>query len=218
MLKTFFSITTLTAIILWYFHEYHTAKFIAVTRNIPYVTPLMRKIHNSLSTNSPASHDIENRLFTYEELGQYNGEKGSKGVYISILGKVFDVKKGEHHYGPGNTYNVFAGRDASKSFVTGDFNPESASDDVLDLSLDELLGLRDWVEFYEKEYVYKGKLIGRFYDENGKKTKYHEKVDEKIEEALEDKKTKQNDELEFPPCNVEWTAERGTKVWCSNRR
>lgn len=217
MLKAFFSITTFTAVLLWYLHEYHTAKFIAVTRNIPYITPFMRKVHTYFGSTSNKS-EIENNLFTIEELKQYNGEDGSKGIYIAILGQVFDVKKGKHHYGPGGSYHVFAGRDASKSFITGDFTAETCTDDVIDLSYQELLSLVDWKKFYEGEYIYKGKLIGRYYDELGQETKYFKELKKKLKEAKEDKKNKRNHELEFPPCNVEWTAESGTRVWCSNRR
>ena len=37
---------------------------------------------------------------TKSELAQYDGTKGSKGLYIAMLGQVFDVEKGKKHYGP----------------------------------------------------------------------------------------------------------------------
>ncbi|KAK6625113.1 hypothetical protein RUM43_005404 [Polyplax serrata] len=156
-------------------------------------------------------------LFTSDELKSYNGEKGSKGTYLSILGDVYDVSKGQRHYGPGGPYHVFAGRDASRSFVTGNFDSDTQVDDVLDLSNNELLSLRDWSKFYKKEYDYKGKLIGRFYDNEGKRTEYWENLEEKFNDAEKSKQNKMNDELLFPPCNVEWNAETGTKVWCSKK-
>lgn len=39
----------------------------------------------------------------------------------SIVGEVFDVSKGEKHYGKRGAYRGFTGRDASRAFVTGDF-------------------------------------------------------------------------------------------------
>lgn len=39
----------------------------------------------------------------------------------SILGEVFDVSNGAKHYGKGGAYEGFAGKDASRSFVSGDF-------------------------------------------------------------------------------------------------
>jgi hypothetical protein len=51
----------------------------------------------------------KNGLFTKDELAKYDGGSNSRGLFISILGSVFDVAKGEQHYGPGGSYNVFAG-------------------------------------------------------------------------------------------------------------
>ncbi|XP_048412872.1 neuferricin isoform X4 [Stegostoma tigrinum] len=50
------------------------------------------------------------RLFTKSELSRYTGEKGSPGLYLAILGQVFDVKKGKKHYGPGGSYSFFSGK------------------------------------------------------------------------------------------------------------
>lgn len=49
------------------------------------------------------------RVFTSKELTQYNGEKGSKGLLLALLGRVFDVSKGAKHYGPNGGYHFFAG-------------------------------------------------------------------------------------------------------------
>lgn len=52
------------------------------------------------------------RLLSSRELSQYDGEEGSQGLYLAILGRVFDVQKGHKHYGPGGAYH----------FMAGDFN------------------------------------------------------------------------------------------------
>ncbi len=49
------------------------------------------------------------RLLSRRELSLYDGEEGSKGLYLAILGQVFDVHKGHRHYGPGGAYHVMAG-------------------------------------------------------------------------------------------------------------
>ena len=49
------------------------------------------------------------QIFTKAELAQYDGSPGSKGLYLAILGKVYDVSKGARHYGPGGGYSFFAG-------------------------------------------------------------------------------------------------------------
>lgn len=48
-------------------------------------------------------------VFTTSELKEYSGEDGSKGLYLAILGSVYDVGRGRKHYGPGGSYNYFAG-------------------------------------------------------------------------------------------------------------
>lgn len=47
------------------------------------------------------------RIFTAGELKQYTNLEN--GLYLSILGQVFDVTKGQKHYGPGGNYHVFTG-------------------------------------------------------------------------------------------------------------
>lgn len=49
------------------------------------------------------------RLLSRQELSLYDGEEGSRGVYLAILGQVFDVHKGYRHYGPGGAYHAMAG-------------------------------------------------------------------------------------------------------------
>lgn len=49
------------------------------------------------------------RLLSRRELSVYDGEEGSKGLYLAILGQVFDVHKGHKHYGPGGAYHFMAG-------------------------------------------------------------------------------------------------------------
>ena len=54
------------------------------------------------------------RLFTKEELSYYKGvhdhDDNSPGLYLAILGQVYDVAKGDRHYGPGCAYHCFAGK------------------------------------------------------------------------------------------------------------
>lgn len=48
-------------------------------------------------------------LLSPEELSLYNGREGSKGLYLAILGQVFDVETGRKHYGPDGGYRFFTG-------------------------------------------------------------------------------------------------------------
>lgn len=49
------------------------------------------------------------RLLSQEELSLYNGRGDSQGLYLAILGQVFDVEKGRKHYGPNGGYRFFSG-------------------------------------------------------------------------------------------------------------
>uniref|UniRef100_A0A1B6F4E2 Cytochrome b5 heme-binding domain-containing protein n=1 Tax=Cuerna arida TaxID=1464854 RepID=A0A1B6F4E2_9HEMI len=172
----------------------------------------------SFTTNKDKSSNDEllNTVFTKEMLQKFTG-KESKLLYLAILGNVFDVSKARKYYGYGETYHAFTGRDGSRAFITGDFTESGLTDDVEDLSLQELRSLSDWLKFYQKEYIYKGKVVGRFYNEHGIPTAYYHRVQLRIEEAERDEKDKNRYKMMFPPCNVEWTPEEGSRVWCSKR-
>lgn len=156
------------------------------------------------------------QLFTKEELAKYNGEN-DKPIYLALLGRVYDVSKGAKHYGPGCSYSYFAGRDASVSFITGEFENfvEEEADDVLSLKSSDLLSLHNWQNFYEKDYIFKGKLIGRFYDNQGEPTKYYLKYLALLEQAQDANAASKELRVKYPDCNIEWSKEKGSHVWCT---
>ncbi|XP_076031488.1 neuferricin-like [Oratosquilla oratoria] len=157
------------------------------------------------------------RLFTVEELKTYDGKKSNKGPYLAVMGRVYNVKKGAKHYGPGGGYGFFSGRDASRAFVSGDFSEAGLVDNIEGLSVTDYIGLDEWVKFYDADYKYVGKLIGRYYDENGEPTEYYSKAQQWIGEAYR-KRERENDKKKlFPHCNSAWTAESGSRVWCTLR-
>ncbi|XP_058443699.1 neuferricin homolog [Malaya genurostris] len=157
----------------------------------------------------------DERLYSELELAQYDGREGSPGIYLVILGYVYDVATGIKHYGPGEAYNMFVGHDASRSFISGEFEsyrPELS--DVSSLTDGELKSLVKWKSFYDETYQYKGKLVGRYFDDHGRLTDYHKVVLERAAKAeQEDAKPHQ----QYPSCNVEWKEETGTRVWCTSR-
>ncbi|EFA08561.1 neuferricin [Tribolium castaneum] len=155
-------------------------------------------------------------LFTAADLRRFNGID-HPNLYLAILGKVFDVSKGSAHYGPGATYNFFVAKDASRSFITGQFTEGQADDRVSDLGPGDLRSLNHWVRFYHKEYKRVGKLIGRYYDETGKLTQYGREVKKLIQKAEREKEFHDEEKLKFPPCNVEWNADTGSRVWCTEK-
>ena len=64
----------------------------------------------------------ELKVFTVEELAQYDGSDPEKPIYLSLMGKVFDVSAGGKYYAKGGSYGYFSGKDASRAYVTGSFN------------------------------------------------------------------------------------------------
>lgn len=67
-----------------------------------------------------------------------------------------------------------------------------------------------------------GKLIGRYYDANGKQTEYGWKTWQLIHESSLSMKREETDrKLEnqkYPPCNVQWMEVTSvTRVWCTKQ-
>lgn len=161
-------------------------------------------------------NDFRLVVYTAEEFERFNC--GVHGCYIAIMGKIYDVQRKKEHYGPGAPYHFFAGRDASVAFITGDFETiNDKLDDVLgSLTPQQILSLEDWQNFYEREYDYVGLVEGRFYNIYGRHTKYQLKVNSVISQAKMAKYKEEAKNDDYPQCNVEWSEERGTTVWCSD--
>ncbi|XP_063226092.1 neuferricin isoform X2 [Bacillus rossius redtenbacheri] len=78
-----------------------------------------------------------------------------------------------------------------------------------------MAGVNQWLSFYENEYTYKGKLIGRYYNSYGNPTEYQKQVIKTLQDIDGEKRRNEDLELKYPPCNSEWNRESGTRVWCS---
>jgi len=157
------------------------------------------------------------KVFTKEELAKYDGSPGSPGLYLALTGQVFDVSKGKEYYGPGGGYGFFSGRDASRAFVTGDFEEKGLIDTVDGLSKDDYMGLEEWSSFYNKDYKKVGVLSGNFYSPSGLPTPAWHALQASIEEARQDRDKHDVEKNMFPPCNVEWTQAKGSRFWCTNK-
>ncbi|KAM6242155.1 neuferricin isoform 1-T1 [Porphyrio hochstetteri] len=157
------------------------------------------------------------RLMSAPELARYRGAAGEPGLYLAVLGRVFDVERGRRHYGPGGPYSGLAGRDATRAFATGDFTQAGLVDDVSALSPGEMLAIQSWFTFYCDNYDPVGKLVGRFYDENGAPTEALRQAEAAMEEALKLKAENEQRKQQFPPCNSEWSSAKGSRFWCSRQ-
>ncbi|XP_076755054.1 neuferricin [Xylocopa sonorina] len=177
----------------------------------------IKNVYSNLSrkSNLDSNTDANEKVFTSNELKRYTNLKD--GLYISILGQVFDVTKGAKHYGPGETYHAFTGRDASLAFITGEFDNKGLTDDISSLSGQQVKALNEWVQFYNKNYIYKGKLNGRYYNEHGFPTEEFYNIQRILINAKEEQIEEEHKKRMFPPCNVEWKPDSGTVVWCTKR-
>lgn len=92
---------------------------------------------------------------------------------------------------------------------------EKATDDVKGLSPEEMLGVKEWLDFYRKDYSYVGKLIGRYYDSEGNPTEALNEAKIVIKEGQKLKKLQEAENKRYPGCNSKWNAEEGSTVWCS---
>lgn len=85
------------------------------------------------------------------------------------------------------------------------------------LSAQDIHSIVQWQQFYDKQYEFVGFFIGRFYGSDGSKTDYMKKVEQLVELAIEEKKRAEEMRQKYPDCNVEFKAETGTRVWCTQQ-
>ncbi|KAL2613703.1 hypothetical protein R1flu_025395 [Riccia fluitans] len=52
-----------------------------------------------------------------QELSKYDGSNVDLPLLVAIRGKVYDVSSASDFYGPGKSYAVFAGKDASRALA-----------------------------------------------------------------------------------------------------
>ncbi|KAK3405073.1 membrane-associated progesterone-binding protein 4 [Eucalyptus grandis] len=156
----------------------------------------------------------QQRLFTVEELASYNATDDALPILLGILGSVFDVTKGKSHYGVGGGYHHFAGRDASRAFVSGNFTGDGLTDSLRGLSSSEVKSVVDWRDFYFRSYTYVGKLVGRYYDSQGNPTKYLKGVEAKAARGAQLLEKQKKEEAKQPSCNSRWSQDEGGQVWC----
>lgn len=119
------------------------------------------------------------RIITHEELALHT-EGGDAGIWLSILGRIYDVSTGTDFYHPDKgTYSFYAGRDASSCFSSGKNNLEGAGEKLEEWDDIKLLSVYEWGAFYEHHeiYQYLGVLAGsRFFDEIGEQTQLRKDI------------------------------------------
>ncbi|KAI6245316.1 Membrane steroid-binding protein 2 [Erysiphe necator] len=68
------------------------------------------------------------KKFTDDSLKIFDGTDTKKPILLAINGTVYDVTLGRRFYGPGGSYHFFAGKDASRAFVSNCFDVDLTPD------------------------------------------------------------------------------------------
>ncbi|CAG8559998.1 9660_t:CDS:2 [Cetraspora pellucida] len=92
-------------------------------------------------------------VFTEEELAKYDGSDPNLPIYIALNGEVFDVTSGKHYYGKGGGYSFFAGKDASRAYITGCFQTH-LTHDLRGLTPQQIKDIENWASFYRDHHSY----------------------------------------------------------------
>ncbi|GAA5909350.1 cytochrome b5-like heme/steroid binding domain-containing protein [Sporobolomyces salmoneus] len=107
--------------------------------------------------------------FTPEQLAKFDGkqpgEQDGGRILFAIRRKVYDVTAGKSFYGPGGSYEIFAGRDASRGLAKQSFEPDMLTpldqeiDTLEDLTKTEWDNLLGWETHFQTKYFQCGDYI-----------------------------------------------------------
>lgn len=156
-------------------------------------------------------------LWSKQELAKYDGSSENTKVYLAFLGLVYDVTVNSQHYSKGADYNIFAGRDATRAFLTGNFTHD-LHDDIKDVDGSLYSQIESWSSFYSSNYPVLGRLEGRYYDSKGCPTEELDRVTRMLTSLKQNKTDRRIQEKDFPECNSEWNSDtKKGRVWCSTK-
>jgi hypothetical protein len=94
-----------SVVIMFYLNEYHPSTFRHLSSVYALFCSTLKPFN--MGSNTDGQGKRKEMVFTKEALKKYT--EASKGLYLAILGKVYDVGKGEKFYGPSGSYHSFTG-------------------------------------------------------------------------------------------------------------
>ena len=97
---------------------------------------------------------------TESQLSRYDGTNASLPILVAIRGKIYDVTSGKSFYGPGGSYAMFSGKDASRALAKMSTKPEDVVGDLDGLTDKEIGVLDDW----DRKFAAKYPVVGRVTD------------------------------------------------------
>ncbi|CAL1140219.1 unnamed protein product [Cladocopium goreaui] len=157
-------------------------------------------------------------IWTSVELAKHSGLDRTRPLLLAIVGEVYDVGPGERHYGPNSGYHGMAGKDASRSFTTGNFK-DDAVPGLQDLSPEQLQDVISWRSFYRKheQYRFVGFLDGVYYNKEGHPTKALKKLEAIDDKTQKQQKVQQELRSRFKGCNSRTSQDKPeSEIWCDD--
>ncbi|KAL6642865.1 hypothetical protein ACP70R_021046 [Stipagrostis hirtigluma subsp. patula] len=140
---------------------------------------------------APIPEPVQVGEITEEELRQYDGSDPEKPLLMAIKGQIYDVSQSRMFYGPGGSYEMFAGRDASRALAKMSFEPKDLTGDISGLTPMELGSLNDWEYKFTSKYVKVGTIRRTTPTEEG-----HASIQPEIREEASDPKPEPEPEPE----------------------
>ena len=99
---------------------------------------------------------VEPRAFTKEDLAVFDGNQRPE-VYVSVKGVVYEVAP--QHYGPGQSYHVFAGKDISRCLALSIVGSGPSNKDwTIGITPEQLKTLDGWNDMFKSKYPVVGWL------------------------------------------------------------
>merc|ERR1712071_299480 len=118
--------------------------------------PIMGKLIPNDKLPSPDRVVPKEELENNDGTGDISDGYAAPSIYLGAKGKVYDMSfGGVAFYGPGCSYNLFAGKDASRSLALMSFNPSDIENSsISDLTEKQLKILSDWCVTFEERKGY----------------------------------------------------------------
>ncbi|KAK1563058.1 hypothetical protein Q3G72_021602 [Acer saccharum] len=100
-----------------------------------------------------------------------------------------------------------------KLTIAGEKNLDAPGDGLTDslrgLSSSNVKSVVEWRDFYFRSYKFVGKLVGRYYDNQGNPTKYLKGAEAKAARGAQLMEKQKTEEAKQPSCNAKWSQEEG---------